>query len=106
MAAAAATPTAPTTPPRGFDLAADEVPVWSPAGSQAGAEQFDVGTPAPTVDEQDKDVKELKKKVTQLEAMIQEFLQGHDPWHQRKEVYKPGGGEAATPGKELSNKDG
>ena len=48
MAAAAETLAAPTTPLRELDLAAEEIPVGSPAGSQAGATLFDVGTPAQT----------------------------------------------------------
>ena len=77
---AAAASSAPLVTPRG----GVEVPVESPAGSRAGAEQFDVGTPAPTVDDRDKKVKELEKKVMLLEAMIQEFIQGQDQWQQRK----------------------
>ena len=100
MVAAAATSTPPVTPPRGW-----EVPVESRVGSQTGAEIFDVGTPAPTVEDQDKKVKEFEKKIMQLEATIQEFLQGQDPWHQRKVVEEPGGGDVVVPGKELSNKE-
>ena len=70
-AAAAATGSAPVTPPRGLDL-----PVGSPVVSQTGAEQFDLHTPAAAVDDNDKKVKELEKKIMQLEAMIKEFLKG------------------------------
>ena len=71
MAAAAATAPPPVTPPRGL-----EVPVESLAGSVGGAEVFDVGTPAATIEDQDKKVKELEKKVMLLEAMIKELLKG------------------------------
>ena len=71
MATVVATASPPVTPPRGLD-----VPVGSPAGSVKGTEVFDVGTPAATIEDQDKKVKELEKKVMLLEAMIKELLKG------------------------------
>ena len=63
MAAAAATFSPPVTPPREL-----EVTVESPAGSLGGAEQFDVGTPAATIEDQDKKVKELETNDARIEA--------------------------------------
>ena len=79
MSTVVATASPPVTPPRGLD-----VPVEFPAGSLAGAEQYDVGTPAAIIEDQDKNVKELEKNVILLAAMIKEFLKGEDPWQQGK----------------------
>ena len=65
----------------------------TPGRSPPGVEQFYLRTPANAadpggevdkVDALEKKVKELEKKVMLLEAMIQEFIQGQDPWQQCK----------------------
>ena len=63
--------------------------VGSPAGSASGAERFHVGIPLSPVDESDKKMRNLEKEITQLEAMIKEFITGggqaaEDPWHRAK----------------------
>ena len=81
------------------------MPVESPAGSLRDAEQYDVGTPAAIIEDQDKKVKELEKKVILLEAMIKQFLKGEDPWQQRKVDGEVGGEDLVVPGKEFNNKE-